>query len=68
MVPASLYDGHLVHVRREPLPRVFRHRIHLWLVDLDELPVLPWWIRLCRTPHQATKPYWGWQSAACWSR
>jgi uncharacterized protein len=43
--PASLYDGHLVHLRREPLSRMFRHRIHLWLVDLDDLPFLPWWIR-----------------------
>ncbi|MDX6354127.1 MAG: uncharacterized protein QOF98_1030 [Streptomyces sp.] len=42
-VPA-LYDGHVVHIRRHPLRRVFRHRICLWLVDLDELPAPPWWL------------------------
>ncbi|MEV0648325.1 DUF1365 domain-containing protein [Phytomonospora sp. NPDC050363] len=43
-VPA-LYDGQLLHVRREPVTRMFRSRIYLWLVDLDDLPSLPWWAR-----------------------
>jgi DUF1365 family protein len=41
----ALYDGHVTHVRREPFVRVFRHRTYLWLVDLDDLPHLPWWLR-----------------------
>jgi DUF1365 family protein len=41
----ALYLGHLVHVRRVPELRVFRHRIALWFVDPDDLPVLPWWLR-----------------------
>lgn len=34
----TIYDGHLVHVRHEPVRRVFRHRLYLWCVDLDDLP------------------------------
>lgn len=37
MRPAH-YDADLVHVRTERIRRVFRHRMHLWLVDLDDLP------------------------------
>lgn len=41
----ALYDAALVHVRRERIDRTFRHRIYLWLVDLDALPRLPVWLR-----------------------
>jgi len=41
----ALYDAEVVHSRRDPVRRTFRHRIHLWLVDLDALPVLPMWLR-----------------------
>jgi uncharacterized protein len=43
-VPA-LYDAEVVHSRRDLILRTFRHRISLWLVDLDALPVLPPWLR-----------------------
>lgn len=43
-VPA-IYDARLTHVRRDALRRAFSHRIYLWLVDLAELPRLPWWLR-----------------------
>lgn len=39
-VPA-LYDANLMHRREGSPARSFRHRIHLWLVDLDALPALP---------------------------
>ncbi len=42
-VPA-LYDVEVRHVRHAALRREFRHRVYLWLVDLDELPRLPWWL------------------------
>ncbi|MDX3457307.1 DUF1365 domain-containing protein [Streptomyces sp. ME02-8801-2C] len=42
---AALYTGRLTHTRRTPLRRVFHHRLYLWLVDLDDLPVHPWWLR-----------------------
>ncbi|MFD5633525.1 DUF1365 domain-containing protein [Streptomyces sp. NPDC127077] len=42
---AALYVGRLTHTRRTPLRRVFRNRLYLWLVDLDDLPAYPWWLR-----------------------
>lgn len=42
-VPA-LYDVEVTHARRQPRYR-FTHRMYLWLVDLDALPVLPGWLR-----------------------
>jgi DUF1365 family protein len=44
VVPA-LYDAVVTHSRRDRVRRTFTHRIHLWLVDLDALPVLPRWLR-----------------------
>ena len=41
----ALYDAEVTHSRRERIRRTFRHRIYLWLVDLDALPVLPRWLR-----------------------
>jgi DUF1365 family protein len=41
----ALYDAEVVHARRQRISRTFRHRICLWLVDLDALPALPWWLR-----------------------
>ena len=40
MVPA-LYEARVDHLRTQRMRRGFRHRIHLWLVDLDDLPRLP---------------------------
>ncbi|MFJ7305282.1 DUF1365 domain-containing protein [Streptomyces sp. NPDC099088] len=42
---ATLYVGRLTHTRRAPLHRVFRRRHYVWLVDLDDLPTYPWWLR-----------------------
>ena len=33
------------HRRRGPLRHEFRHRAYQWLVDLDELPHPPWYLR-----------------------
>ena len=41
----ALYSAEVVHARRQRVNRTFTHRISLWLVDLDALPVLPWWLR-----------------------
>lgn len=43
-VPA-LYDATLIHRRWQRISRSFQHRIYLWLVDIDELPTLPRWVR-----------------------
>jgi len=41
----ALYEARVRHVRRRALHRRFDHRTYLWLVDLDELPALPRWLR-----------------------
>jgi DUF1365 family protein len=41
----AVYDAEVTHARRQRVNRTFTHRISLWLVDLDALPVLPWWLR-----------------------
>ncbi|MEU6129497.1 DUF1365 domain-containing protein [Saccharopolyspora sp. NPDC047091] len=43
-VPA-LYHGDVVHVRHGDAGNRFRHPLYTWLVDLDALPRLPWWLR-----------------------
>ena len=40
----SLYDAEVGHLRTQRIRRSFSHRTYLWLVDLDELPRLPWWL------------------------
>ena len=45
MVTRRLYDAEVRHVRHSALHRDFRHRVYLWLVDLDALPRLPAWLR-----------------------
>ncbi|MFS8100743.1 DUF1365 domain-containing protein [Lentzea alba] len=40
-----IYDVLITHARRELIDRAFSHRAYMWLVDLDELPRLPWWAK-----------------------
>jgi DUF1365 family protein len=40
-----LYECELTHARSAPLHHAFRYRTYLWLVDLDALPRLPWYVR-----------------------
>lgn len=41
----ALVVGHVSHVRNEKLNRKFRHKTYQWLVDLDNLPKYPWFLR-----------------------
>lgn len=42
----TAYDTTITHTRRAPFRRTFRHRSHLWVVDLDRLPQRrPGWLR-----------------------
>lgn len=41
---AFLYPTVIRHVRRSPLRNEFTYRSYTWLVDLDDLPVLPVWL------------------------
>lgn len=45
MTTASLYDAVVTHTRLQPIRRGFRHSVYLWLVDLDDLPRLPWYLQ-----------------------
>jgi DUF1365 family protein len=44
-VAPALYDAVVGHERFERIHRRFSHHVYYWLVDLDELPVLPVWLR-----------------------
>jgi uncharacterized protein len=44
-VSASLYECELGHVRATPVRHQFSYRTYMWLVDLDEMPALPRWLR-----------------------
>ena len=41
----ALVTGRVAHARRTPLTHRFRYRVYQWLVDLDQLPLLPRWLR-----------------------
>jgi len=40
-----LYESTVAHVRRIDPPHSFSHRIYQWLIDLDDPPRLPWWLK-----------------------
>jgi len=42
---AALYLCAVRHQRLAPVKYGFRHGTYMWLVDLDDVPVLPWWVR-----------------------
>ncbi len=46
MVTSALYEGTLMHSRREPKRHAFTYPISYWLLDLDELPALDKRLRL----------------------
>ena len=41
----SLVAGQVTHRRPGPVRHAFRHRIYQWLIDLDDVPVQPWYLR-----------------------
>ena len=41
----AIVDGVVVHRRHGPIRHEFRHRVYQWLVDLDDLPRPPWYLR-----------------------
>jgi cyclopropane fatty-acyl-phospholipid synthase-like methyltransferase/DUF1365 family protein len=41
VVTGALYETRIRHVRATPVPHAFDNRSFWWLVDLDDLPVLP---------------------------
>ena len=41
----ALVDGRIGHTRRGQVAHRFRHRVYQWLVDVDDLPRMPRWLR-----------------------
>ena len=41
----AVVTGFVRHARSIPIRHAFRHRVYQWLVDLDDLPRLPWYLR-----------------------
>lgn len=41
----ALVPGRVRHVRRHPIRDGFDYRVYQWLVDVDHLPRLPWFLR-----------------------
>jgi uncharacterized protein len=41
----AIVDGAIAHRRHGPIRHEFRHRVYQWLVDLDEMPRPPWYLR-----------------------
>ncbi|AFM19013.1 hypothetical protein Mycch_4300 [Mycolicibacterium chubuense NBB4] len=41
----ALYRTRITHLRRAPVHHYFEHRSYSWLIDLDDLPRVPWWLR-----------------------
>ena len=41
----ALVDGFVSHSRKGPVRHAFRHGVYQWLVDLDDLPRMPRWLR-----------------------
>lgn len=42
---AAIYECAVTHVRAAPLRNAFTYRMYQWLVDLDDLPAMPSWLR-----------------------
>lgn len=45
VAPAALYECRITHVRTAPLRNAFTYATYQWLVDLDDLPRIPAWLR-----------------------
>jgi DUF1365 family protein len=43
--PNNLYSCELSHIRTAPIRHAFTNRTYLWLVDLNQMPRLPMWLR-----------------------
>ncbi len=41
----ALVHGTVAHARKGPVDHRFRHRVYQWLVDLDQMPHVPFWLR-----------------------
>ena len=42
----AIYRTTITHSRHAPVQHSFEYRSYSWYVDVDDLPRLPWWVRL----------------------
>ena len=49
----AVVEGSVSHRRTAPLHHAFRYRVYLWLVDLDAIPRMPWYLRPFASFHSA---------------
>jgi uncharacterized protein len=49
----SLVVGHVSHQRRGAVRHAFRHSVYQWLIDLDEVPEQPWYLKPFASFHAA---------------
>ncbi len=45
----ALVEGWVTHRRTGPIRHAFRHGVFQWLVDLDDIPDVPWYLRAFAT-------------------
>ena len=45
MSTPAVYRTRITHLRRAPVHHYFEHKSYSWYVDIDDLPVLPAWLR-----------------------
>ena len=48
----ALVVGQVTHRRTGPVRHAFRHRVYLWLIDLDSVPRQPWYLSGVRALQQ----------------
>ena len=41
----AIVDGVIAHRRHGPIRHEFRHEVYQWLIDLDQIPRQPWYLR-----------------------
>ncbi len=46
MLTPAIYRTTITHDRQAPVRHSFEYRSYSWYVDIDELPSLPWWLRV----------------------
>ncbi len=46
MLTPAIYRTTITHDRHAPVRHSFQYRSYSWYVDIDELPMLPWWLRV----------------------
>jgi len=41
----AIVEGVVTHIRQGPIQHAFEHHVYQWLIDLDQIPRQPWYLR-----------------------